>query len=201
MHRQIVRRAGAERETLWVLLAAGLILATATAAVGLRPAPEAEAAPAAHQIDSRTALTAAEQGLHADLKMAAAEIAVQIADEIAALRKADGKSKGRAPSPAELAAQALPPFAADASAAARGGHAWTLVEAGGTVAYAGLSADPGKAGSLLLLLDRHGDGDGHGPGIWLKRAAEAPPARLDEASLAAAGWKRITSTFTAGVTR
>ncbi|CAO3359351.1 DUF6162 family protein [Azospirillum palustre] len=199
MHHQIVRRAGAERETLWVLLAAGLILATATAAVGLRPAPEAEAALAAHQIDSRTALTAAEQGLHADLRMAA--------DEIAALRKADGTSNGRAPSPAELAAQALPPFAADASAAARGGHAWTLVEAGGTVAYAGLSADPGTAGSLVLLLDRqdggHDDshGDGHAPGIWLKRAAEAPPARLDEASLAAAGWKRITSTFTAGVTR
>ncbi|WP_376964023.1 DUF6162 family protein [Azospirillum sp. A26] len=195
MHHQIVRRAGAERETLWVLLAAGLILATATAAVGLRPAPDAEAALAAHQIDSRTALTAAEQGLHADLRMAA--------DEIAALRKADG----RTPTPAELAAQALPPFAADASAAARGGHAWTLAEAGGTVAYAGLSADPATAGSLLLLLDRQdggrddGHGDGHGPAIWLKRAAEAPPARLDEASLAAAGWKRITSTFTAGVTR
>ncbi|WP_377805698.1 DUF6162 family protein [Azospirillum sp. A29] len=189
MHHQIVRRAGAERETLWVLLAAGLILATATAAVGLRPAPEAEAALAPHRIDSRTALTAAEQGLHADLKMAAAEIA--------ALRRTDG----RAPSPAELAAQALPPFAADASAAARGGHAWTLAEAGGTVAYAGLSADPVTAGSLVLLLDGDGHMDGHGPGIWLKRAAEAPPARLDEASLAAAGWKRITSTFTAGVTR
>ncbi|PGH57294.1 hypothetical protein CRT60_12620 [Azospirillum palustre] len=197
MHHQIVRRAGAERETLWVLLAAGLILATATAAVGLRPAPDAEAALAPHRIDSRTALTAAEQGLHADLKMAAAEIA--------ALRKAAGISNGRSPSPAELAAQALPPFAADASAAARGGHAWTLVESGGTVAYAGLSADPGTAGSLVLLLDGddHGDGGGdyHGPAIWLKRAAEAPPARLDEASLAAAGWKRITSTFTAGVTR
>lgn len=199
MHHQIVRRAGAERETLWVLLAAGLILGTATAAVGLRPAPEAEAALAAHQLDSRTALTAAEQGLHADLRMAADEIAA----EIAALRKTRGTSNGRAPSPAELAAQALPPFAADASAAARGGHVWTLAEAGGTVAYAGLSADPGIAGSLVLLLDGNDDrhGDGHGPGIWLKRAAEAPPARLDEASLAAAGWKQITSTFSAGVTR
>ncbi|MFP5511539.1 MAG: DUF6162 family protein [Alphaproteobacteria bacterium] len=199
MHHQIVRRAGAERETLWVLLAAGLILGTATAAVGLRPAPEAEAALAADQLDSRTALTAAEQGLHADLRMAADEIAA----EIVALRKTGGTSNGWAPSPAELAAQALPPFATDASAAARGGHVWTLAEAGGTVAYAGLSADPGIAGSLVLLLDGHDDGhsDGHGPAIWLKRAAEAPPARLDEASLAAAGWKRITSTFTAGVTR
>ncbi|SMH40182.1 DUF6162 family protein [Azospirillum agricola] len=191
MHQQIVRRAGAERETLWVLLAAGLILATAGAAVGLRPAPEADAPPAAHQIDSRTGLTAAEQGLHADLKVAA--------DEIAALRKADG----RAPAPADLAAQALPPFAADASATARGGHAWTLTEGGGNAAYAGLSAAPETAGSLVLLLDGHGDGHegDHAPEIWLKRAAEAPPARLDEASLAAAGWKRITSTFTAGVTR
>lgn len=187
MHHQIVRRAGAERETLWVLLAAGVILASAATAAGLRSAPEAEAPPAAGQIDSRTGLTAAEQGLHADLKVAAAEIA--------ALRRADG----RAPAPAELAAQALPPFAADPSAAARGGHAWTLTEAGGTVAYAGISAQPATAGSLVLLLDGHSDS--HAPGTWLKRAAEAPPARLDGASLAAAGWKRITSTFTAGVTR
>ncbi|MFC5354360.1 DUF6162 family protein [Azospirillum himalayense] len=189
MHHQIVRRAGAERETLWVLLAAGAILASATLAVGLRAAPDAEAPLAAHLIDSRTGLTAAEQGLYADLKAAG--------EEIAALREAEG----RAPTPEELAAEALPPFAADPSAAARGGHAWTLAGTGdgiaayAGIAYAGVSAAPELAGSLVLRLD------GHGADIWLKRAAEAPPAPPEDAALTAAGWKRIVSTFTAGVTR
>ncbi|MDQ2102846.1 DUF6162 family protein [Azospirillum isscasi] len=183
MHHQIVRRAGAERETLWVLLAAGAILASATLAIGLRTAPEAEAPLAAHLIDSRTGLTAAEQGLYADLKAAG--------EEIAALQR----TEGRAPTPEELAAQALPPFAADPSAAARGGHAWTLAETGHGVAYAGVSAAPEQAGSLILRMD------GHGAEIWLKRAAEAPPVPSGEAALSAAGWKRIVSTFTAGVTR
>lgn len=183
MHHQIVRRAGAERETLWVLLAAGVILASATLAVGLRAAPDTDAPLAAHLIDSRTGLTAAEQGLYADLKVAG--------EEIAALRRAGG----RAPTPEELAAEALPPFAADPSAAARGGHSWTLAGTGDGVAYAGVSAAPELAGSLVLRLD------GHGADIWLKRAAEAPPAPPEDAALTAAGWKRIVSTFTAGVTR
>ncbi|WP_454019642.1 DUF6162 family protein [Azospirillum sp. Marseille-Q6669] len=183
MHHQIVRRAGAERETLWVLLAAGAILASATLAVGLRAAPDAEAPLAAHLIDSRTGLTAAEQGLYADLKAAG--------EEIAALREAEG----RAPTPEELAAEALPPFAADPSAVARGGHAWMLAGTSNGIAYAGVSAAPELAGSLVLRLD------GHGAEIWLKRAAEAPPAPPEDAALTAAGWKRIVSTFTAGVTR
>ncbi|MGY0788398.1 DUF6162 family protein [Azospirillum argentinense] len=183
MHHQIVRRAGAERETLWVLLAAGAILASAALAVGLRAAPDADAPLAAHLIDSRTGLTAAEQGLYADLKAAG--------EEIAALREAEG----RAPTPEELAAEALPPFASDPSAAARGGHAWTFAGTGDGIAYAGVSAAPELAGSLVLRLD------GHGADIWLKRAAEAPPAPPEDAALTAAGWKRIVSTFTAGVTR
>ncbi|AWJ92752.1 hypothetical protein Sp245p_23170 (plasmid) [Azospirillum baldaniorum] len=183
MHHQIVRRAGAERETLWVALAAGAILVSAALAVGLRAVPDAEAPLAAHLIDSRTGLTAAEQGLYADLKAAG--------EEIAALRTAEG----RAPTLAELAAEALPPFAADPSAAARGGHAWTFAKTGDGVAYAGVSAAPELAGSLVLRLD------GHGADIWLKRAAEAPPAPPEDAALTAAGWKRIVSTFTAGVTR
>ena len=43
------------------------------------------------------------------------------------------------------------------------------------------AAAPGLAGSLLLRLD------GHGAEIWLKRAAEAPPAPPEDAALAAAG--------------
>ncbi|MCG5241849.1 DUF6162 family protein [Azospirillum doebereinerae] len=188
MHHQIVRRAGAERETAWVLLASAAILACAVVAVGLRPAPPPEPVAAAHQIDSRTGLTSAEQGLHADLKVAGAEIAALL------------RETGAAPKPAELAAQALPPFARDTSATARGGHAWTLAEAGHGVAYAGVSAAPELAGSMVLVLDTHGK-DHAEPQVWLKRAAEAPPPGLDEKTLAAAGWKQVTATFTAGVTR
>ncbi|CAO3426305.1 DUF6162 family protein [Azospirillum doebereinerae] len=192
MHHQIVRRAGAERETAWVLLASAAILACAVAAVGLRPAPPPEPVAAAHQIDSRTALTSAEQGLHADLKVAGAEIAALL------------RETGAAPEPAELAAQALPPFAPDASATARGGHAWTLTDTGHGVAYVGVSTAPELAGSLVLVLENHGT-DHAAPSedaqIWLKRAAEAPPTALDGKALAAAGWKQVTATFTAGVTR
>jgi|AGTN01.2.fsa_nt_gi hypothetical protein len=183
MHHQIVRPAGAERETGWVLLASGLILAAAVVAVGLRPAAPAGPVLAAHQVESRTGLTAAEQGLYADLKVAG--------EEIEALRQV----AGRAPAPLDLATEALPPFAADSSAAARGGHGWSLMETGRGAAYVGVSAAPETAGSLVLLLD------GHGAEVWLKRAAEAPPAALDEAALIGAGWKQVTSTFEAGVTR
>lgn len=183
MHHQTVRPAGAGHETALVALASALILGAAVLAVGLRPAASAAPALATHQVESRTGLTAAEQGLYADLKLAA--------EEIAALRRATG----RPPVPEELAADAVPPFAADASAAARGGHAWIMVENGHDVAYAGLSAAPGLAGSMVLLMDAHG------PEVWLKRTAETPPAALNETALIGAGWKQVTSTFSAGVTR
>jgi len=182
MHHQTVRPAGAGHETALVALASALVLGAAVLAVGLRHAPAAAPAFAAHQVDARTGLTAAEQGLYADLKAAAGEIA--------ALRGA----AGRAPAPEELAAEALPPFAADASAAARGGHGWSMVENGRDIAYVGRSAAPGLAGSMVLLIG------GHGAEVWLKRASEAPAA-FDEAALAAAGWKQVTSTFSTGVTR
>jgi len=191
MHHQIVRRAGAERETAWVLLASAAILAVAVAAVGLRPAPPPEPVAAAHQIDSRTGLTSAEQGLHADLKVAGTEIAALL------------RESGAAPKPAELAAQALPPFAPDASATARGAHVWTLAEAGHGVAYVGVTGAPELAGSMVLVLETHGTDHAADaePQVWLKRAAEAPPPGFEDATLAAAGWKQVTATFTAGVTR
>lgn len=189
MHHQIVRPAGAERETAWVALASAAILACAVAAVGLRPPPPPEPVAAAHEIDSRTGLTGAEQGLHADLKVAGTEIAALL------------RESGVAPQPAELAAQALPPFAPDASATARGGHAWTLTESGHGIAYAGVTGAPELAGSMVLVLEKHGGDHAADSQVWLKRAAEAPPSNLEEAALAAAGWKRVTATFTAGVTR
>jgi hypothetical protein len=173
MVQQIVRPAGAERETLMVVLAAALILAAAFAWVGLRPAGPVAAGLAAHQIDARTGLNAAEQGLLADLRLVAEELG------------------GRAGIPPEqLAAEGLPPFVTDTSWRARGSHAWTLRDG----AYVGVSGDPSIAGSMLLLVDEHG------PEIWVGHSVPVP-AELGQASLAAAGWKQAVSTFEAGVTR
>ncbi len=183
MHHQMIRPAGAERETLWVLVAAVVIVAVAVAVVGLNRPVAVVAVPLAHEIDARADLTAAEQGLHADLLAAAGEIMAMVGTEDAA------------PSPAVLAADLLPPFIADASAEARGGHVWSLHRHGATLAYAGVSAKPAVAGSLVLIL--HG-GQAE---VWLTRAAEAPPLPPDPPALIAAGWRRVMSTFSAGVTR
>lgn len=182
MYHQTVRPAGAGHETALVVLASALILGGAVLAVGVRPAVSAAPVPAAYQVESRTGLTVAEQGLYADLKMAG--------EEIVALRR----TLGRSPKPKELAADALPPFVDDSSATARGGHVWNMVKNGDGVAYVGLSAAPSLAGSMILLMDAHG------PEIWLKQTIETPPA-YDKAALAAAGWKQVISTFSAGVTR
>ncbi len=157
-----------------VVLAAAVILAGAVAWIGFHPAAEETAALAAHQLDARTALTPAEQGLFADLRIVAEEIAGDAAP----------------PSPDALAEEGLPPFVPDASWQARGGHAWVLRDG----AYIGITSAPEIAGSMILRMDAHGTE------IWLKREAEAPPA-LDDTSLIANGWKEAVSTFTAGVTR
>lgn len=182
MHHQTVRPAGAGHETALVALAAALILGGAALAVGLRPAPAGAPVLADHQVDARTGLTPAEQGLHADLRVAA--------DEIVAVRRA----AGALPTPEALAAEAVAPFVADASADARGSHVWTLAESAHGAAYVGRTKAPDLAGSMVLLIG------GHGVEVWLKRTSETP-AVLDESALAAAGWKQVTSTFSVGVTR
>ena len=66
----VIRPAGAGHETLYVLLASLLIVALAAGVVWLRGEREDEQAIAAHQIDARRDLTAAEQGLYTDLRVA-----------------------------------------------------------------------------------------------------------------------------------
>src|SRR5690606_26135485 len=109
---QVVRPAGAGHETLWVALTAAAVIALAAWVVGVRALPEAAATTAAHQLDARTELNAAEQGVHADLLVAA--------DEIAALHEAERA----APSVEQLREQGLPPFSTGPETQARGGHEW-----------------------------------------------------------------------------
>ncbi len=193
---QVVRPAGAGHETLWVGLAAAVVLAVAALVIGARAQPLASATLAPHQIDARTQLNAAEQGVHADLLVAA--------EEITALA---GTSRGLPPVE-QLRAMDLPPFAGGAGAAARGAHEWRIAAQGHELAYVGRSAAPDVAASFLLRLpaadaaakDAHGHDEE--AEVWVHR--EGPktwPEQLDDASLTRQGWRQVVVRYDAGVTR
>lgn len=198
---QLVRPAGAGHETLAVLAGCALVLAVAGTVVTLRAAPQQSHAVAAHQLDARRDLTAAEQGIYADLRIALDEI------------DAERGTHARLPAVAALSELGLPPFAEDASSVQRGAHAWSLVADGRTQAYVGLSADGAVAGSVLMRVQA-GHGHAHGaadadsahapdaePDIWLHRNARVAPTALDDAQLTRAGWRQVVARFDAGVTR
>lgn len=198
MHIQVIRPAGAGHETLAVLGACVAIVAAAAGYIGLREAPPESAPLAATQIDARRDLTPAEQGIYADLRVAYEEIgfALQAGEPL--------------PSVADLAAQGLPPFVADNSTAARGGHVWRLERQAGKALYVGQTADAKLAGSFLMRAEDGHAKDGHGhddrapaqADVWLARnAATRVPERTDDAALAAAGWLQVAAQFDAGVTR
>jgi len=182
---QVVRPAGAGHETLYVALVALLILVLAATVVSLRSEPEAETRVAAHQLDARVDLNAAEQGIYTDLRVAF--------DEIQARRE---EAPGLA-SVELLAEEGFAPFVADASSVTRGAHQWRLLD--GSHAYFGASPQPDTAGSFLLLVPEAHDGVAD---VWLSRdAAPALPAELSASALQAAGWKQIATHYDAGVTR
>ena len=181
---QRVRPAGAGHETLYVALAAVLILLLAAAVVALRGVREDDTPIAAHQLDARRDLTAAEQGLYTDLHVAV--------DEIRTLRE----EQGGVPTPEALAAEGLPPFVDDASSARRGQHRWQWLPQG---AFVGHTQMPEVAGSVLLMLP---DDDSLPTAIWLRRGDSVVlPSELRPQTLIDAGWQQIVSHYDAGVTR
>ncbi|MGE0097311.1 MAG: DUF6162 family protein [Hydrogenophaga sp.] len=194
---QVVRPAGAGHETLWVMLAAAAVLAVAAIVIGVRAEPSANAALAAHQVDARTQLNAAEQGVHADLLVAA--------EEITALSEADRAL----PRVEQLREMDLPPFAAGAVAAARGAHEWRIAAQGRDMGYVGRSAAPEVAASFLLRFslkppspaqEAH-DHEDHVE-VWVLRDQwQTWPDHLDSASLTRLGWREVVVRYDAGVTR
>ncbi|CAI8740456.1 DUF6162 family protein [Pseudomonas zeae] len=181
---QIVRPAGAGHETLNVLLLCLLILAVAGSVVAWRGVSHEPEPVATHQLDARRDLSAAEQGIYADLRVTL--------DEIRLLRE----EQQALPTPQNLADEGFAPFAQDASSVSRGGHAWQLLA---DAAYFGQSQNPAVAGSFVMLLSAD---DKAAPDIWLSRdAAAQAPAQLTAAALSAAGWKQIIAQYDAGVTR
>lgn len=198
---QVVRPAGAGHETLWVMLAAAAVLLAAAWVVGLRTQPQAVAALAAHQLDARTQLNAAEQGVHADLLVAA--------EEILAIQEADRAM----PDLAQLREMALPPFVDGPDARARGAHGWRAVQQAHEFALVGRSAAPEVAASFLLRLPLDAPGDskvhaqshahrGEAVEVWVQREG-APhwPQQIDDAALMRQGWRQVVTRYDAGVTR
>ena len=193
---QVVRPAGAGHETLWVLLAAACVLTVAAIVIGVRSQPQETATLSAHQVDARTQLNAAEQGVHADLLVAAEEIsAMATADKVV-------------PRIEQLRDMDLPPFAAGVGAAARGAHEWRTVAQGHDVAYVGRSASPDVAASLLLRLPiaAKAPAQGHAhdeePEVWVHRESlQAWPEQIDNPSLMRQGWRQVVVRYDAGVTR
>ena len=108
MTTQVVRPAGAGHETLYVLLLCLLNLAVAGSVVAWRHESQEVTLVAAHQLDARRDLNAAEQGLYADLRVTL--------DEILLLKE----ESGALPLPAHLADEGFAPFAIDASSVSRG---------------------------------------------------------------------------------
>jgi HAMP domain-containing protein len=195
---QVVRPAGAGHETLWVLLASACVLLVAAILIGARAQPLEAVALSAHQIDARTQLNAAEQGVHADLLVAA--------EEISAMADADKAM----PRVEQLRDMDLPPFAAGVGSSARGAHEWRTAAQGHDVAYVGRSAAPDVAASFLLRLSAPEEaeaspkGHAHGgePEVWVHRESlQVWPAQLDAPSLMRQGWRQVVVRYDAGVTR
>ena len=181
---QIVRPAGAGHETLNVFLLCLLILAIAGSVVAWRGVSHEPEPVATNQLDARRDLSAAEQGIYADLRVTL--------DEIRLLRE----EQQAVPTPQNLADEGFAPFAQDASSVSRGGHAWQLLA---DTAYFGQSQTPAVAGSFVMLL---GADDKAAPDIWLNRdaAVQAPP-QFSADALSGSGWKQIVAQYDAGVTR
>lgn len=187
---RLVRPAGAGAETVLVLILCGVILITAAVIVALRTAPAVQTALADWQIDARLDLTAAEQGINADLRIAADDIAVAL-------------QGGEVPTAEDLAAEALTPFVRDATTDARGGHAWSTVEGSdGFTGWFGRSASPDLAGSMLLRIAAKEETEQNaGVSVWLKRLPVSAVTSLTDEALISSGWKEITSRYDASVTR
>ncbi|EJM52684.1 DUF6162 family protein [Pseudomonas sp. GM48] len=181
---QVVRPAGAGHESLYVLLLCLVILAVAGTVVLWRGEPYEVNSVNSHQLDARRDLSAAEQGIYADLRVTL--------DEIHLLRQ----EQQTLATPEALAEEGFAPFAQDASSVSRGGHTWQLLDA---KAYFGLSQSPTVAGSFLMRMNATDDA---APDIWLNRAGKlTAPADLSDATLESAGWQQVVAQFDAGVTR
>ena len=184
---QRIEPAGAGRETRNLLGVCLAILLVAAAVILGQQSETTEHGLAAHQLDARRDLSAAEQGIYADLLVAL--------DEIQYLQ-AEG---GSLPAPQALALEGFPPFATDITSAQRGGHHWQLLSVAEDAVYVGTSRNPAVAGHFLLLPRAETSSGGS---VWLNADAQIEtPTDLHQHGLIAAGWKQLMREYDRGVTR
>jgi hypothetical protein len=176
----IVRPAGAGHETLYVGLLCLFILLAAAGVVSWHGVSHEAVAVPSHQLDARRDLSAAEQGIYADLRVTLDEVRLLAEEQTEPV------------TPAQLARDGFAPFAQDASSVSRGSHAWSMVQH----SYVGLSQAPEVAGSFLLRVN------GPNADVWINRAPSASaPSQMDDKALADAGWQQVIAQFDTGVTR
>jgi len=184
---QVVRPAGAGHESLYVALVCALILALAAGVIFWHDEAPIEQSIADYQLDARRDLSAAEQGIYADLRVVAEEIPF-ISEELGAL-----------PSPQQMSEEGFPPFMQDMSAEQRGAHQWALIQRGADSAYLGQTSNASVAGSFLMRLTSP---EQINEAVWLHADVPvATPDGLSDQALIAAGWKQLAIQFDAGVTR
>lgn len=169
-----VRPSSVARETRGVLAACLGILALAALYVVWLPQDTKIETVAAGTLDARTDLTAAEQGIYADLIAATPDLA---AEPNAA--------------PEALSEAALPPFIPDAGWKSRGAHQWKRLQSGWLI---GVSSDPKLAGHFLV--------SSAGPDllVWLNRSS-AEVGETHDRDLMISDWHPVGRVFTKGVTR
>ncbi|AGT08613.1 DUF6162 family protein [Paracoccus aminophilus] len=165
------------RESLAVLALVVAILAGSAGVIALHRQDSDIVALPEWQIDLRSGLNAAEQGITADLLTAAPEIPFLPDSRVET-----------------LAAEGLPPFTTDAASAVRGGHLWQKIEAADRQAWLGLPAQTDLARPMLLRLE------GDAPTVWIA-ASPAATGDLSDASLIASGWQMVATRYDASVTR
>ncbi|KWV86008.1 hypothetical protein PFLmoz3_04359 [Pseudomonas fluorescens] len=100
---QVVRPAGAGHETLYVLLLCLIILAVAGTVVALHGETQEVAAVPSHQLDARRDLSAAEQGIYADLRVTLDEIHLLQQEHTPCRRLSNWPKKASPPLPRTLA--------------------------------------------------------------------------------------------------
>ena len=181
---QRVPPASAGRETSLLLLAAVLVVLLSGGVVLWRGLYAPGFQLQDDQIDLATALTPAEQGIHADLQA--------VFEEWRILRQ--HQPQAAPPSVTYWAKAGWPPFVANLSATRRGAHRWSLLERGDHCAYLGKSAAPELAADVLWVLPPEKEPRFE---LWLMRgktnAAAKLPARLEDADLAALGWRQVVA--------
>jgi hypothetical protein len=185
---QIVRPADARNEVYLLCVVVIAVLACWTIAIHGRSREGDELGLAPWQVGAFHDLNTREQGLFAELRLAAEEIHQTYLDE-----------NGTWPRLSVIKKDGIAPFTPDAAWHNRGRLQWNdRVENNpgvDMVMLLGVSSDPKTTGSFLLEVHHHTQTKQDGPpyGIWYHPGQPVWPLATTPQSLANAGWKQVVA--------